>query len=197
MPQVTPPKSPQEPPSEPRRPLVATTVTPTDSTALRSQELSRFEAEIIDALNASLGLRPIEPKSARGNPFTLYTRDHWNAVKQAYGLRGNNDIRAKIGSLWTALSAEEKQPYKDRVKEMTSAREIENLTFAHRDREWNAKAVEFRRQYIRDHPFLTEEEEKNMWAALGEYGQVGSERKAKIASGYSVNGRDEDVAMTM
>ena len=71
--------------------------------------------------------------------------------------------------------------------------QIYSLTYDARLREWDSKAIDIRRQYIKDHPgVLTEQEEKEMWIALEQYGEFeGVERRAKKASGYADVRHDE------
>ena len=176
--------------------------TPMEDRESRKARLEIFEAEIIDAINQSLGFRPAPPKNPRSNAFLLYTSENWNAVKKYLAENASkherNDIRGQMGHQWNALTEEEKRPYKERAEAAKVACQMDALTYDARLREWDAKAIELRRQYIREHPgVLTDQEEKDMWEALEQFGELeGGERKAKKASGYA-DAKEEEFLMAL
>ena len=187
--------------SQSRKPQTPTTILSEDADS-RKARLETFEAEIIDAINVSLGFRPAPPKNPRSNAFLLYTSENWASVKQYLAETATkherNDIRGQLGVQWSALSEEGKRPYKEKAEAAKVASQMDALTYDARLREWDAKAIELRRKYIQEHPgVLTEQEERDMWEALEQYGELeGSERKAKRASGYA-DAKEEDFLMSL
>ncbi|KAG8527000.1 uncharacterized protein KY384_008429 [Bacidia gigantensis] len=133
--------------------------------------LESFEAEIINAIHKTLGLKPQQPKTPRPNAWLLYTAEHWQAVKSTLGLENSSSMREKVrlamGVQWKALSEEGKRPYIERTQKAKQEAQIEQLNYRKRVEDWDAQAIEIRRQYINDHPgVLTEQEEQEMWANL-------------------------------
>ncbi|KAL9102613.1 MAG: hypothetical protein Q9163_002257 [Psora crenata] len=183
---------------------------PTELEETRTARLEAFEGEILDAIHKELGFRPSPPRNPRSNAFLLYTTDNWRAVKasvEAERLADAShplpkseakDIRTIIGAKWGALSDEEKRPYREKAEAAKLANQMTALTYDHRLREWDRKAVEMRRKFIDEHPgVMSKEEEDNMWKALEVYGDFDQpDRKAKRASGYA-DMRDEDSTMSV
>ena len=196
---------PQARPSASQKPTQPPKAAPVESEETRIDRLEAFEGEILDAIHKELGFRPPPPKNPRSNAFLLYTSDKWHSVKasiEAQRLANPTlqsqkceakDIRTVIGAHWSALSEEEKKPYRVKAESAKLANQMDALTYDHRLREWDRKAIEMRRKFIEAHPgIMSKEEEDNMWKALEVYGDVDqSDRKAKRASGYA-DLRDED-----
>lgn len=171
----------------------------------KEERLRKIEAEIVQAIVNELGYQPVEPKKTKPNGYLIYTTEKWPEVKKVCederlatpNARGyKQDLtRARISTMWKALSKEEQEPYHAKAVANKALNEESVAKFPERLREWEKKAIEVRRQYIRDHPgVLTEEEEQDMWKALGVYGNFDFEneaRKAKKMGGYS-NGSDGD-----
>lgn len=188
-----------------RKADVAAAEMPTDvlqeAEDVRQARLEAFERDILDAIYHELGFRPSPPSKTGSNPFLLFTTDHWAEVKKAcdearISATGNaeakaerNEIRKAVGQLWQASPEEEKRPYTERSAESRRANLEEAATYEARLASWDEKAVDVRRQYVREHPgALSEEEEQDMWRALGAYGELmdrGEERRAKKMSGYA------------
>lgn len=175
---------------------------PQEPDDVRQVRLEAFEADILNAIYQELGFRPSPPGKTGSNPFLLFTTDHWVEVKKAcddarIASTGNpeakadrNDIRKAVGQLWQKKPDEEKRPYTERSAESRRVNLEEAATFDARLASWDEKAMDVRRQYVREHPgVLSEEEEQNMWRALGVYGETmdhGEEgRRAKKMSGYA------------
>lgn len=174
----------------------------------RKARLETFEADIIDAINKSLGYRPSPPKNIRPNAYILYTHDMWASVKAEMAAQAlpstkkpADGIRTLVGTRWTALSDEERRPWQLRAEQLKEEGRLETLSFDERLRTWDAKAIDIRRRFIEEHPdVLTQQEEKEMWVALEQYGEIeGVERKAKKNSGYAdptpTMGGEGDVVM--
>lgn len=176
---------------------------PTEPQEARYARLEAFESEILQAIYTELGLRPSPPPNSRPNAFLLYTSEKWAeckaACEEAHRLSMNvdpnvpvktlkNEVRAKLGSQWNALSDVEKRPYHDLAKQTKFANLESAATFDARLAAWDSRAIEVRREYVQNHPgILSQAEEDDMWKALGVYGDFASagERKAKKMSGYA------------
>ena len=172
-----------------------------ESEEIKQARLEAFESDILDAIKAELGLRPSPPGKPGSNPFLLFTSDHWAEVKKAcdqmrVAATGNpdskasrNEVRIRIGQLWREAPDEQKRPYVEQTSNNRKVNLEEAATFEARLASWDARAMEVRREYVRQHPgVLSEEEEQNMWRALGvygDYGNLGDERRAKKMSGYA------------
>lgn len=166
----------------------------------RQARLEAFETEILNAIYQELGFRPSPPGKTGSNPFLLFTTDHWAEVKKAsddarIAATGNpdskadrNDIRKAVGQLWQAAPEEEKRPYTERSAESRRVNLEEAATFDARLASWDEKAMDVRRQYVKEHPgVLSKEEEQDMWRALGVHGEMmdREERRVKKMSGYA------------
>ena len=172
-----------------------------ESEEVKQARLEAFESDILDAIKAELGLRPSPPGKPGSNPFLLFTTDHWAEVKKAcdemrVAATGNpdskasrNEVRIRIGQLWREAPEEQKAPYVEQTSNNRKVNLEEAATFEARLASWDARAMEVRREYVRQHPgVLSEEEEQNMWRALGvygDYGNISDERRAKKMSGYA------------
>ena len=169
---------------------------PEETSSTRQARLEAFEMEILGAIFAKLGPRPNQPDKAGANPFLLYSKDKWGECKarcdvarQAmYGSAATkaprNEIRTALGQMWREASDEVKRPYIERTVENRATNQENASTFQDRLAEWDAEAMDVRRQYVREHPnVLSADEERNMWQALGVY--AGIDRKAKRMSGYA------------
>ena len=174
-----------------------------ESEETRLVRLEAFEADILQAIYNELGLRPSPPQISRPNAFLIYTSENWASCKASCEEKSRmmqdptsdipvkatkNQIRATLGSAWSRLTEVEKRPYVEKAHQ-TKLDNLESAaTFDTRLAAWDSRAVEVRREYVAQHPdVLTEEEEADMWKALGVYGDFAStgERKAKKASGYA------------
>ena len=166
----------------------------------RQARLEAFEGDILNAIYRELGFRPSPPGKTGSNPFLLFTTDHWVEVKKACDeariqATGNpeskadrNEIRKAVGQLWQSAPEAKKRPYTERSAKSRRANLEEAATFHARLASWDEKAVEVRREYVREHPgILSEEEEQDMWRALGVYGSSTDheQRRAKKMSGYA------------
>ena len=172
-----------------------------ESEDAKQVRLEAFESDILDAIKAELGLRPSPPGKPGSNPFLLFTGDHWADVKKAcdearVAATGNpenkasrNEVRATIGQLWRAAPEEQKRPYFEQTSNNRRVNQEEAATYDARLASWDTRAMELRRDYVRQHPgILSQEEEQNMWRALGvqsDYGNYNDERRAKKMSGYA------------
>ena len=172
-----------------------------ESEEAKQVRLEAFESDILDAIKAELGLRPSPPGKPGSNPFLLFTGDHWADVKKAcdevrVAATGNpeskasrNEVRATIGQLWRAAPEEKKRPYFEQTSNNRRVNQEEAATYEARLASWDTRAMELRRDYVRQHPgILSQEEEQNMWRALGvqsDYGNFNEERRAKKMSGYA------------
>ena len=187
---------PQETPSrrsssQHQQPVVQEVKASPVSAQAHKAELEKLEAEIIEAIHSTLGFRPSLPKSSRSNAFLLFTSEHWAGVKAELEKKSikydQTRLRKEVGEQWRKLTNEEKQPWEQKVKDLKASISTEQLTYPARLRAWDDQAIEIRRRYIEEHPgVMTEEEQKEMWTMLEQYGDFESgERKAKRASGFA------------
>lgn len=98
-----------------------------------------------------LGPPPTKPGKPGLNPFLLYQKEHWNAVKdrldtakqQSSGKpgakAGRDEVRIELGKMWKALSKEGQKPFHDE----TSKNKAENVE---KWKEWQVKAAEWDRR---------------------------------------------------
>ena len=183
-------------PTKAPKPTQQTTSASGETDATKQARLEAFEMEILRAIFAKLGPRPDQPGKASANPFLLYSKDKWTECKarcdearramhgSAATKTPRNEIRTALGQMWREASDEMKRPYIARTVENRAANQSNASTFHDRLAEWDAEAMDVRRQYVREHPgVLSAEEERDMWQALGAY--AGVDRKAKRMSGYA------------
>ncbi len=95
-----------------------------------------------------LGSPPKVPAKAGLNPFLLYQKEHWDAVKQgcdqvkqqksgkAEAKAGRDEVRIELGKMWKALDEEGKRPYLEETKRNKS-------DTAEKIAEWRVKAKEW------------------------------------------------------
>lgn len=187
--------------SEPVVPVLFVPKPQVESEVVKQARLEAFENEILNAIYVELGLRPSPPGKPGSNPFLLFTADVWAETKKACdnaraAASGNaekgasrNEVRATIGSMWRAAPEEQKRPYFEKTENNRRINEEQAATFEARLASWDEKAMDVRRKYVREHPgVLSEREERDMWKALGVYGDFadfGEERRAKKMSGYA------------
>ena len=177
---------------------------PQETEEARNARLEAFENDILQFIYTQLGLRPSPPQNSRPNAFLLFTSERWAECKTACEearrmaldpsadisavKASKNEVRAKLGHRWNAMSEEDKRPYHE-LAQKTKFANLENAaTYEARLAAWDARAMELRGEYVQKHPgVLTAEEEAEMWRALGVYGDFASpgERKAKKMSGYA------------
>ncbi|MCJ1481028.1 hypothetical protein MMC06_001184 [Schaereria dolodes] len=162
----------------------------------KQARLESFETEILKAIYERLGPRPGKPGKSGANPFLLFSKDKWGECKKkcdearrvALGnpntKASRNEIRAALGQMWREAGGEVKRPYIEKTANNRQVNHETAATFQDRLAEWDLEAMSVRREYVREHPdVLSQEEEKQMWQALGFYG--GGDRRAKKMSGYA------------
>ena len=169
---------------------------------LKQARLEAFESEILKAIFAKLGPRPAKPGKSGANPFLLFSKDKWSICKQncdnaRRAATGNletkasrNEVRAALGQMWREASGNVKAPYLEQTVNNKLANTESAATFHDRLSKWDEEAIKVRKEYTEQHPgILTEEEEEQMWKALGVPGTL---RRAKKVSGYAEDS-DPDV----
>ena len=176
-------------------PTIEQSASDTQTKAQKQARLEAVEAEILQAIFDELGWRPCKPGKPGSNPFLLFTKDTWPDCKRVCDANvqratGNpnakalrDDIRAAVGLRWRQASEDIKRPYMERCEENRLYNSQHLATFDERLAEWDAKAMEIRRKYVREHPDrLSSAEEVNMWQALG---VVEGERRVRKTGGYA------------
>ena len=169
---------------------------PGETEQAKMARLDAFEGDIIKAILAKLGPRPDKPGKQGANPFLLYSNDKWieckakcDEARRAVSANpaakaSRNDIRAALGLMWREAPEEVKRPYINQTLVNRASNQDNVSSFHLRLSEWDSEAMSIRREYVNNHPgVLSQEEEKNMWQALGVFAGVG--RKAKKMSGYA------------
>lgn len=162
---------------------------------LKQARLEAFEFEILKEIFAKLGPRPTRPGKTGANPFLLFSKDKWGICKQncdnarrvATGNRetkaSRNEVRAALGQMWREASGDVKAPYLEQTITNRLANTESAATLQDRLSKWDEEAVKMRKEYIEQHPgVLTEEEEEQMWEALGFQGTL---QRAKKVSAYA------------
>ncbi|MCJ1291409.1 hypothetical protein MMC34_002952 [Xylographa carneopallida] len=194
----------ERPSTSPHKPTPSASLDPStpltagETPAIKQVRLEAFETEILKAIFAKLGPRPGRPGRAGANPFLLFSKDKWadckarcdEARRVALGTplakASRNEIRSALGQMWREASAEVKQPYLEQTVSNRAVNHESAATFQDRLAEWDAEAMSIRRDYVQEHPgILSQEEEMEMWRALGVFGGV--DRRAKQMSGYADN----------
>ena len=120
---------------------------PSDLTQLREI----YDAAMWVRIYNDLGPPPIRPVRSGLNPFLLYQKDHWNAIrehcdaaKQRSSGRpdakaGRDDVRIELGKMWRALDDESRRPY----IEETARNKADN---EEKSQEWKVAAAEWDRR---------------------------------------------------
>jgi monoamine oxidase len=165
-----------------------------ESVATKQARLEAFESEILTKIYDKLGLRPFKPEKAGANPFLLYSKDMWGVCKarcdsarraatgQPTAKASRNEIRAALGQMWREAAEVDKKPYIDQTVSNRESNAENAKGFQDRLAAWDAEAISIRRKHVEEHPgVLSEQEEKDMWQALGVY--AGGERQTKKESG--------------
>jgi len=168
----------------------------------KQARLENYEAAIIDVICTKFGPRPVKPGKAGANPFLLYQKDHWYNCKNKCdethrAATGNpnskasrHEVRSALGQMWREASEEVKRPYLERTANNKQNNTTSVASFEARLVQWDKDAVKIRREYTQQHPgVLTNEETKQMWAALG---ASGGGTRAKKMSGYAEDSASGD-----
>ncbi|PVH98183.1 hypothetical protein DM02DRAFT_596399 [Periconia macrospinosa] len=119
------------------------------------------ESAILAEIFKQLGERPIKPGRTGVNPFLLYTKDHWYAVKSDCDEKrraatgdpnakaSKTEIRTAIGLKWRTEKAEVKQPYLDQTKSAKEDAKASAEGFRERVEEWDREAERIRGEFLR------------------------------------------------
>ncbi|MCJ1354635.1 MAG: hypothetical protein MMC33_004624 [Icmadophila ericetorum] len=180
---------------------------PRETAAQHQARLESFETDILKEIYTRLGPRPTKPGKIGANPFLLFSTDKWAEVKeQCDATRRNsannpntkasrNEVRIALGKLWREASDEFKAPYVATTAVNKANNHEYEKTFSARLQAWDNEAMSVRKEYVDAHPgVLSAEEEREMWLALGAFGDGVGVRKAKLMSGYAL-GMEPDVAI--
>ncbi|KAK3115540.1 hypothetical protein LTR53_004987 [Teratosphaeriaceae sp. CCFEE 6253] len=123
--------------------------------AYDSGDLS-YEAGIVGAILSQIGERPTKPTRPGVNPFLLYTKAKWEAVKEYCAaenlLAGRDIIRRTIGKWWTEASEDVKRPYLEQSAVAQEQADAVRKEWERTSQEWDADAKRIRMEYVRDHP---------------------------------------------
>ena len=203
IPQASPRAHPPNP--APQKPQNPAPLKPRETAAQHQARLEAFETDILKEIFARLGPRPAKPGKTGSNPFLLFSTDKWAEVKeQCDAARRNagsnpntkasrNEVRIALGKLWREASDEVKAPYLATTAANRANNHEYEKTFSARLQAWDNEAMSVRKEYVDAHPgVLSAEEEREMWLALGAFGDGVGVRKAKLMSGYAL-GLEPDV----
>lgn len=170
--------------------------------------LETFESNILSAIFEELGYRPSKPGKPGSNPFLLFTKDKWSFCRKVCdearrAATGNpdskasrNEVRSALGLMWREASADVKKPYIEQTNNNRIANTESAATFQDRLAAWDARAMDVRRKYVKEHPnILSPLEEQQMWQALGLTGLDEGRRRVKKESGErgGLSGSEVDV----
>jgi len=130
----------------------------------RAQEDEDYEAAIIGAILSEIGERPIKPGRSGVNPFLLFTKDYWYAVKKEcdearVAATGNpaaraskQDVRIAIGLQWRTAGEDVKKPYQEQADHARENATSDAADFKERVARWDSEASRIRQEYIQKNP---------------------------------------------
>ncbi|KAF2146890.1 uncharacterized protein K452DRAFT_219038 [Aplosporella prunicola CBS 121167] len=161
------------PKTKPEAATAAATATPTGTKRPRSEPGSPnsrnvrqmrnedIEASIISAILEQIGQRPLKPERTGNNPYLLYTRDHWHAIKaecdaqrraatgDAAAKASKDSIRAVIGAKWRGAGEEVQRPYVEEAGRAKEASKEASRTWKAGVEAWDREAARIRREVLR------------------------------------------------
>jgi monoamine oxidase len=132
-----------------------------------------------------LGPPPTKPPKSGLNPFLLYQKEHWNAVKdrldmakqqssgKAGAKAGRDEVRIELGKMWKALDEEGKKPFLDETQRNKSENTERWKEYAVKAAEWDRRTWEVKAVWI---------SEGNSFEAFCE-----RERQDDVDMGYDLN----------
>jgi hypothetical protein len=127
-------------------------------------EAEEYENHIQVSIVETLGPRPIRPVKQKLNPYLMYTKDEWANCKatldaQKAATTGNplakaskDEIRARLGAAWRSAPDSVKKPYTDKCEDGRATTTEVMAEYNKLAKEWDAKAIEVRAEYIKKHP---------------------------------------------
>jgi monoamine oxidase len=139
-----------------------------------------------------LGPPPTKPPKSGLNPFLLYQKEHWNAVKdrldqakqrssgKAGAKAGRDEVRIELGKMWKALDEEGKKPFLDETQK-NKAENIEKWKeYAVKAAEWDRRTWEVKAVWISEGNSFEEfcERQRQDDIAMG----IDLSKKAKISA---------------
>ena len=138
-----------------------------------------------------LGNPPIKPPKSGLNPFLLYQKEHWNAVKDRLDLTkqqnsgkagakaGRDEVRIELGKMWKALDEEGKRPFHDETQKNKSENREKWREYAVKAAEWDRRTWEIKAVWIAEGNSFEEfcERQRQDDIAMG----VDPSKKAKIS----------------
>ena len=134
------------------------------SKTARAQRDEDYEAAIIGAILDKIGERPIKPGRSGVNPFLLFTKDYWYAVKKecddarvaatgnAEAKASKQDVRIAIGLKWRTAGEDIKKPYQEQADSARESATSNAASFKERVAHWDSEAARIRQEYILKNP---------------------------------------------
>jgi lysine-specific histone demethylase 1 len=107
-----------------------------------------------------LGPPPTKPPKSGLNPFLLYQKEHWNAVKdrldqakqrssgKAGAKAGRDEVRIELGKMWKALDEEGKKPFLDETQRNKAENTEKWKEYAVKAAEWDRRTWEVKAVWI-------------------------------------------------
>ena len=107
-----------------------------------------------------LGPPPTKPPKSGLNPFLLYQKEHWNAVKdrldsakqqssgKASAKAGRDEVRIELGKMWKALDEEGKRPFVEETQRNKSENTEKWKEYAVKAAEWDRKTWEVKAVWV-------------------------------------------------
>jgi monoamine oxidase len=182
-------------------------VLPKDSNSKRKSEaaqtsadpkqarLEAYDWEIYNAIVAKIGERPLRPANNYANPYRMYSKDKWEEAKRkceegrrpGKGKPIPNEVKKMVTKMWKEAAEDEKKPYNERAEVEKKAYAAAMAEFTVKSQEWEAAAIAFRDEYVKEHPSVPGPDE-------GLDSPSRRDRRAKRISGYAEDsGSDVDL----
>ena len=138
-----------------------------------------------------LGPPPTKPPKSGLNPFLLYQKEHWNAVKdrldqakqqssgKAGAKAGRDEVRIELGKMWKALDDEGKRPFHDETHKNKSENREKWKEYAVKAADWDKRTWEVKAVWIAEGNSFEEfcERQRQDDLAMG----IDLSKKAKIS----------------
>jgi monoamine oxidase len=131
---------------------------------LHSVAVNDYEGQVMAAIRAEVGDRPQKPTKTKLNPFILYQKDEWPAMKAECDAKkaaatgkpdakaSRDEIRVAVGAKWRGLPENLKKPYLDRCKDGRDGTAGAMAEYEAGVKVWDQEAARIRGKYAIEHP---------------------------------------------
>lgn len=155
-------------------------------------QAEEYEAQIIGAILASIGDRPVKPLKQGINPFLLYQKDHWykckascdaeqqRKTKNPAAKASKNEIRTTLGEQWRTAPEEVKKPYLDQAQSSRDGVAAGTKQYEEQLKKWEAEAARIRDEYVTKNPLPGGVEKQFAGRTAIELGRARADRKSGV-----------------